>query len=80
MKKSEVILFKQFDSDTTLTGRTCFHTAFKDPTMKNAAPRESIEVRAFCFFPDHEPNTCPPIEVSENTAKEDGSIDHEVVS
>jgi hypothetical protein len=28
MKKNEVILFKQYDSDVTLTGRSCFHTAF----------------------------------------------------
>ena len=28
MKKNEVILFKQYDSDRALSGRACFHTAF----------------------------------------------------
>lgn len=60
MKKDEVILFKQWDSDPKLSGRVCFHTAFKDPKAPSDTPtRESIEVRAFAFFPDHEPNTCP---------------------
>ena len=31
MKKDDIILYKQYDSDTTLSGRLCFHTAFKDP-------------------------------------------------
>jgi hypothetical protein len=61
MRRDEVVLMKQFDSDTTLSGRSCFHTAFNDPTASaSAPPRESIEVRAVAFFPDHEPNTCPP--------------------
>lgn len=61
MHKGEVVLMKQFDSDTTLSGRSCFHTAFTDPTASaNAPPRESVEVRAVAFFPDHVPNTCPP--------------------
>ena len=60
MTRDEVLLFKQHDSDTTLSGRSCFHTAFHDPTARSdAPPRESIEVRAVAFFPNHEPNTCP---------------------
>ena len=66
MKKNEVILFKQYDSDHTLTGRSCFHTAFANNALRNANPkpaaRQSIEARVFCFFPDHKPNTCPKID------------------
>ena len=52
MKKSEVILFKQWDSDPTRRGRITFHTAFSDPAAPPDAPtRQSIEVRAIAFFP-----------------------------
>ena len=62
MKKDEVILFKQWDSDRNLLGRLCFHTAFLDPNAPKDTPaRESIEVRAIAYFPDHKPNTCPPL-------------------
>ena len=48
------------DSDTALPGRMTFHTAVVDPTVRPDAPeRQSIECRAFLFFPDFEPNTCP---------------------
>ena len=60
MQHDEVLIFKQHDSDPNLSGRHCFHTAFRDATARDdAPPRESIEVRAVAFFPDHEPNTCP---------------------
>jgi len=60
MKKDEVLLFKQWDSDTSLSGRITFHTAITDPNAPKDTPvRESIEVRGICFFPEHEPNTCP---------------------
>jgi len=62
MTKDEILLFKQWDSDPTPSGRCCFHTAFRDPTSPFDSPtRESIEVRALCYFPDHEPNTCPEV-------------------
>merc|ERR1712137_1270374 len=62
MTKDEVLVFKQWDSDSSLAGRMCFHTAFDDPTAPAGAPsRQSIEVRAYVFIPDHEPNTCPPM-------------------
>ena len=62
MKKDEVLLFKQWDSDRTLSGRVCFHSAFSDPSAPNdVPPRQSIEVRAIAYFPDHKPNTCPAI-------------------
>ena len=62
MQMDEVLLFKQFDSDTALPGRMSFHTAFVDPTVRPDAPeRHSIECRAFLFFPDFEPNTCPAL-------------------
>jgi hypothetical protein len=60
MAADEVLLMKQFDSDTNVAGRTCFHTAFTDPTAPPAdqiLPRESIEVRAIAFFPHHSPNS-----------------------
>lgn len=61
MGTSEVLLFKQYDSDPTRRARMCFHAAFQDPTApESAAPRQSIEVRCIAFFPDHSPNTCPP--------------------
>ena len=46
---------KQVDSDFTNTGRSCFHMAVPDPNApadKNAPPRESIEVRMFCYWKD----------------------------
>ena len=47
-----------------------FHTAFVDPTVRPDAPeRQSIERRAFLFFPDFEPNTCPALP-SDAVAKE----------
>jgi len=60
MRTNEVLVFKQWDSDTLRPGRVCFHTAISDPTAPVGAPaRQSIEVRSFLFFPDHKPNTCP---------------------
>merc|ERR1712107_802747 len=45
----EVLLFKQFDSNTAVPGRMTFHTAFVDPPARPDAPeRQSIECRAFC--------------------------------
>eukprot|EP00239_Pterosperma_sp_CCMP1384_P007623 CAMPEP_0197844520 /NCGR_PEP_ID=MMETSP1438-20131217/1508_1 /TAXON_ID=1461541 /ORGANISM="Pterosperma sp., Strain CCMP1384" /LENGTH=287 /DNA_ID=CAMNT_0043455349 /DNA_START=134 /DNA_END=994 /DNA_ORIENTATION=- len=60
MTKNEVLLFKQWDSDITLPGRVCFHTAFNDPNAPpDTPPRQSIEARGIAFFPHHTPNTCP---------------------
>ncbi len=62
MRKDEVLLFKQWDSDPACTARVSFHTSFSDPhAPPDAPPRQSIEVRALAYFPDHEPNTCPRI-------------------
>ena len=70
MQLDEVLLFKQFDSDTALPGRMTFHTAFVDPTVRPDPPeRQSIECRAFLFFPDFEPNTCSALP-SDAVAKE----------
>eukprot|EP00443_Scrippsiella_acuminata_P015704 CAMPEP_0115226134 /NCGR_PEP_ID=MMETSP0270-20121206/30467_1 /TAXON_ID=71861 /ORGANISM="Scrippsiella trochoidea, Strain CCMP3099" /LENGTH=455 /DNA_ID=CAMNT_0002640533 /DNA_START=1 /DNA_END=1368 /DNA_ORIENTATION=+ len=66
MRKDEVLLFKQWDSDSTLSGRVCFHTSFSDPNAPRDAPcRQSIEARGIAFFPDHEPNTCPTLDVEQ---------------
>ena len=59
MAQSDVLLFKQYDSDPTKTARMCFHASFHDDTANNPPSRESIEVRCIAFFPDHTPNTCP---------------------
>jgi len=62
MTKNELLLFKMYDSDTSKPGRFCFHTAFSDPEIPSSVPcRQSIEIRAFVYFPDHLPNTCPDI-------------------
>ena len=44
-------MFKVYDSQTDGRARWGAHTSFDDPaTAPNAAPRESIEIRAFAFF------------------------------
>jgi len=49
-EKEEVLLFKCYDSDTH-SARFTAHSAFEDPTSpRDAAPRESIEVRTLVFF------------------------------
>merc|ERR1712232_422302 len=76
--KDEVIVFKQWDSDPTRSGRLCFHTAVSDSSAPQGAPcRQSIEARAFLFFPDHTPNTCPILPLP-STAK-DGECDEALV-
>jgi hypothetical protein len=51
LEPSEVILLKCYDSKDDGRARFTAHTAFEDPTSPpNAAPRESIEVRALVFF------------------------------
>merc|ERR1712176_747970 len=56
MDKDEAILFKQMDSDWTKTGRNCFHMSANDPNIENYAPRESIEVRAICYWKNNTEN------------------------
>ena len=49
----EVLLFKQFESDTALPGRTTFQIAFVNPTVgPDALERQSIECSAFLSFLD----------------------------
>lgn len=51
MDRNEVILLKNYDTLTDGTARYCLHSAIEDPTTPpDAAPRESIESRAFAFF------------------------------
>ena len=70
MQMEEVLLFKQFESDTALLGRTTFNIAFVDPTVRPDAPeRQIIERRVFLYFLDFEPNTCPALP-SDTVAKE----------
>mgnify|MGYP001158604046 FL=1 len=50
MNRDEVVMFKTYDSNEKPFMPT-LHSAFDDPTSnENASPRESIEVRAICFF------------------------------
>jgi hypothetical protein len=51
MQPEEALLLKCYDSATDGRARFTAHTAFDDPTSpSDAAPRESIETRAFVFF------------------------------
>jgi hypothetical protein len=52
MKTNEAILLKCYDSMNDGRARFTAHTSFDDPNSPpNAAPRESIEVRALIFWP-----------------------------
>jgi hypothetical protein len=52
LEKNEVILLKCYDSKEDGRARFTAHSAFEDPTSgPDAAPRESIEVRALVFWP-----------------------------
>ena len=51
MRRDEALIFKVYDSQRDGRARFVPHTAFDDPaTPAGAAPRESIEARAFAFF------------------------------
>jgi hypothetical protein len=52
LERNEAILLKCFDSKDDGRARFTAHTSFDDPNSPpNAAPRESIEVRALVFWP-----------------------------
>ncbi len=52
LERSEPILLKCYDSKDDGRARFTAHTSFDDPNSPpNAAPRESIEVRALVFWP-----------------------------
>jgi hypothetical protein len=54
MGTDEVLLLKCFDSKTDGRARFAPHSAFVDPQAPvDAPPRESIELRALVFHPDH---------------------------
>jgi hypothetical protein len=51
MERNEAILLKCYDSKDDGRARFTAHTSFEDPNSQpNAAPRESIEVRALLFW------------------------------
>jgi len=61
MRKDEVLLFKQFDSDPNRSSRFTFHSSFMDPEVEAALPkRESVEVRAMAIFIDEGGSQLPP--------------------
>jgi len=52
LERNEAILLKCYDSKEDGRARFSAHSAFDDPTSPpDAAPRESIEVRALVFWP-----------------------------
>ena len=52
LESHEAILLKCYDSKADGRARFSAHTSFDDPnSAPNAAPRESIEVRALVFWP-----------------------------
>mmetsp|Transcript_39959 Transcript_39959/g.43320 ORF Transcript_39959/g.43320 Transcript_39959/m.43320 type:complete len:511 (-) Transcript_39959:39-1571(-) len=70
LRKHEAILFKQMDSDSTKSGRICFHMSVDDPTAKNddgiietetetIPSRESIEVRMICLWKKSDRDSMP---------------------
>jgi hypothetical protein len=74
LQSSEVILLKCYDSKDDGRARFTAHTAFEDPTSPpEAAPRESIEVRALVFFApenkDAEPGTATASGTTARAAK-----------
>jgi hypothetical protein len=55
LERSEAILLKCYDSKEDGRARFTAHTSFEDPTsLPEAAPRESIEVRALVFWPEQD--------------------------
>ena len=51
MRRDEALVFKVYDSEKDGRARFTPHTSFDDPASPpNAAPRQSIEVRALAFF------------------------------
>jgi hypothetical protein len=53
LERTEAILLKCYDSKEDGRARFTAHTSFEDPTSgPEAAPRESIEVRALVFWPE----------------------------
>eukprot|EP01084_Bolivina_argentea_P120422 213450_1 len=64
MKKNEMLVFIQYDTDFKSTSRFAFHTAIYDPTFDSTEKefvRESIELRLVAFFPKYTPNTIPSL-------------------
>lgn len=52
MRRDEALVFKVYDSEKDGRARFTPHTSFNDPASPpNARPRQSIEARAFAFFP-----------------------------
>ncbi len=51
MRRDEALVFKVYDSEKDGRARFTPHTSFEDPAAPaGAAPRQSIEARAFAFF------------------------------
>ena len=52
LTETEVVVFRAFDSDRAAPNLPFWtpHCAFADPTIKDAPPRESVEMRAVCLF------------------------------
>ena len=56
MKKDEILMLSQWDSENPENNKSCFHTAFHNPDAPQDAPaRQSCDVRVWVFFPTKEP-------------------------
>ncbi|KAI3394641.1 hypothetical protein diail_2451 [Diaporthe ilicicola] len=50
MQPDELVVFRNFDTKQDVPGWRCPHTAFETPGTDGMPPRESIEIRAACFW------------------------------
>lgn len=52
MQPDEVVVFRTYDSELAEQGKSFWtpHTSFADPTVDDAPPRESVELRALGLF------------------------------
>ncbi|POS74955.1 hypothetical protein DHEL01_v206651 [Diaporthe helianthi] len=50
MRPDEVVVFRNYDTKRNVPGWRCPHTAFQIPGTEDMPVRESIEIRAVCFW------------------------------
>lgn len=50
MQPDELVVFRNYDSKRDVPGWRCPHTAFQIPGTEDLPVRESIEIRAVCFW------------------------------
>ena len=50
MQPDELVVFRNYDTKRNVPGWRCPHTAFEIPGTEGLLARESIEIRAVCFW------------------------------